>query len=211
MNDQGQGSRTFYETKVQAYCIATILLILLLNPFGFESYLFLVPIVMLVSVFLRPVARITISEANFIYEKGRKRIVVPWNEVEGVHQDSVFSPNLISFYISSKFRMGGFFVETKSQGFTDYIGPMSENRYGFSSHSIVDVTNEISKRCHREIRTGAVSILKQRKKLWDVSFIILAVFTIPVLVILLWGVFTGSIGESMSILKDLFLLLTGQV
>lgn len=177
----------FYESKLHAYVIATVVLIVILYYLGFDTYLFLTPTVMLVWTYIRPVAKITITDNTFIYERGRKIISVPWSDVIGVHQDPVRQ------YLPDRYTTIGFFVETKSHGFTDYIGPMSKSKYGFDLHSKNDVMREISKKSNCSIQTGAVSMFKQRRKLWDIVLVLSALFIIPAIIIITFFLIYGPI------------------
>jgi hypothetical protein len=149
----------YFENKTYSLFISIILFIVVWIFFATDGDLFLllIPIIMLIVVLLYPSAKITINDDGLEYKKGKKSIIVGWNEVIGVHQDPVFSPNPISFYISNKFRMGGFFIET-SKGFTDYIGAIGYGRWSINPIKRKELIGEIEKRSLKNLKTGAVSI-----------------------------------------------------
>ncbi len=185
----------YYESKIWIYLIAFIFLLATLNSFGFQTGLFIVPLVIFVFVFLYPSAKIVLYDDHFYYKKGSKVISIKWNEILGIHQDPAFSPSLICFYLVNKFRSGGFFIET-TKGLTDYIGSVSRSRFSFNVFYRAKLIEEIKSRSGAQLYTGQVSIFKQRKKLlgWGISLAL--VFIVPILIIPTYSLYDYYFGSS---------------
>ena len=188
----------YYESKTFNLVISIIILVVIVAFLATNGVLLLlpIPILMLIVVLLYPSAKITIKDEGLEYKKGRKNITVGWSEVMGVHQDPVFSPNPISFYLSNKFRMGGFFIET-SEGFTDYIGAVGDSIWSINPMKREELIGEIERRASVSIKTGAVSILKQKQKFWDITLVFAAIFIVPVLIIGAYGIYAYLSGDEM--------------
>lgn len=208
--------KIYYESKKVMYVTVLSLLVILLVLFFINSlplstffgYLTLIVCVMLIGVYLYPTARISIFEDHLEFKKGRQNISVPWNKVVNIHKDPVFASNIASYYLAKRFYMGGCFIET-TDGYTKYFTPQLIRAVG-SDQTWKDLVNEIKGKCGAQVKVGEVSMFKQKSKLFDVVFIILSIFIFPVVIILLYGIFTGKFADSVATIKGLFSLLIGK-
>lgn len=178
----------YYENKSLVTLVSGIVLLVCLLYFDFGKWLIHIPLITFIWIWLYPSAKITISDSGLEYKKGKKTIAVPWNEVKGIHRDPVWASNLVNYYIARKIRTGGFFIET-SQGFTSYIGPLSKKRWDLTPLDANDLFNEIRARSATELKTGAVSLFKQRQKLHGIIALLAAIFIVPAIIILLVELF----------------------
>lgn len=205
--------KIYYESKTPLYIgvLAVFIAVLVLSFINaslfdfFYATLLVLLLVMIIVVFLSPSAKISLFEDRLEFKKGKQSISVSWKDVLNIHKDPVFANDIFSYYLARRFAMGGVFLET-TKGYTKYFAPQLIRMEG-SNMKWKDLVDEIKAKSNAEIKTGKVSIFKQKTKLFDVVFIILACLLAPIIVILLYGLFTGTIGESLMIVKDLFSLL----
>ncbi|MEI8328156.1 MAG: hypothetical protein WCG02_03405 [Candidatus Taylorbacteria bacterium] len=204
--------KIYFESKKIMYGIVlSLLLLLLILSFIYASpldslfaSLIIIVCVMVVGVYLYPTATFSIYEDHLEFKKGSQKISVPWSGVLNIHKEPVFATDIISYYLAKRYYMGGAFLET-TQGYSKYFAPqLIRSKNGPATFK--DLEKEIESRSVAHMQEGQVSIFKQKSKLFDVVFIIAAIFLIPVIIILLYGLFTGTVSESVQMLKDLLLL-----
>ena len=168
----------------------------------FLGPLILIVGVMIIGVYFYPSAKISLFEDHLEFKKGKQKISVPWKDILNIHKDPVFAKNIFSYYLARRFYMGGVFLET-TQGYSKYFAPQLIRAEG-SSQTWKDLVKEIESRSSARIKEGEVSIFKQKSKLFDIVFILLAIFIVPIFLILLYGLFTGTLDDSITTLRDLF-------
>lgn len=177
--------QVYFENKLYPLLIALILLVLI-TIFSIKVnslYIVPIPIIMLISIYFYPSAKIVLTKDNFYYKRGRKELNVPWKEIVGVHQDPVFSTNIISFVFSNKFRMSGFFIET-TQGFTNYIGSVGSSKFSLNPFKREKLIKEIEFYSNKAMQTGTISVLKQKSKLRDWIIMFGSIFAVPAIIII---------------------------
>lgn len=189
----------FSESKFYLYIIPIAFLVL--GFFTVIEFIFIAAI-MILFLFFSSKAKICIYEDYLIYEKKRKKII-KYSDIKGVHQDPVFSTNIFSYFLSSKFRIGGFFIETKD-GFTEYIGSVYKNNSFLLPFSRSELIKEITDRSKTKLYTGTVSSRKNPTRLKNMVLLLFSILLVPILIILFFGFFTGTLDESIQIIKDLF-------
>jgi len=167
----------YYETKNMWYLSVFILIICIISTIGVQTYLSWLPLIMFIVIFLYPSATISLSPDYFYYKKGKKVISVKWNEVVAIHQDPIVALNPISYYLSKKFSMGGFFIET-SQGFTNYIGAVGNNKYSLNALKRAELIRETMKRSGAILKSGEVSVTKMPAKLIGISIVLLLILLV---------------------------------
>lgn len=186
----------YYESKIQ-YFIITIVFILFFSYITFANpdnlgvagqYFLGISIFAFVFVCFYQVSKFYIYDDRLIWKKGWNKVECPWSDIVAIHYD-------IQKNYSSKGNLfkqsSAFYIETK-KGFTKYADKNNiklKGGYTFSSKG-KELVAQIKSASKCKEKTSAVSVFKQRQKLWDWVLLILAIFIVPIIIILLYSVFT---------------------
>jgi len=189
--------RIYYESKIQYYLIALVALVIfstvtLFNTGGLGDtsiYFFWISLFALVFVFSYRTSTFFISKEKFVWKKGFSKIECPWADVVAIHHD--VEPALMN--AGRQFVSTSFFVETKN-GFTKYADLTNIKVKGsYTVFSQGDkLVEEIKLKSGAPEKSGDVSMFKQTQKLSDVVFLLLGILLIPILIMVVYGFFTGT-------------------
>lgn len=194
----------YYESKIYGYILAFVIFLITLIMFfilvgssGLKAFACFIPPLLIFSFFyFVPSVKIILYDDRFYFERGKKIISAKWNEVVGIHQEPVFTLNLVGYWISKKAMLSGFFVET-TKGFTTYIGEVSKDRLGFKPIPPQELIKEIEDRAQIKLDTGSVSVFKQPQRLFNVFWLVAVIFLIPIVIILFYGLYIFIFGSQL--------------
>jgi hypothetical protein len=185
-------TKIYYESKLKDYTILFLAVmfagLISYATHGLGVYFLGIAIVAGVVSYFYKGSILIISPDKFIWKKGNKQIECPWSDVVAIHFDHEISITTLQ----KNFKGYMFFIETKA-GFTSRIDLVAMRAKGHpltlsKGQELLDL---IKSKSEATERIGEVSAFKQTEKLRGMTFLVIAIFAVPILIFLYYSVFAG--------------------